>query len=143
MVISPSTYAFELRYAPDDEPHRRGVTYSRSLTSESGVRQSLLLTVSIEPGLPEIEFECVAAHELTHVWLRLANLTLPIEIEEGLAEVNSHWYLRQDSREMARAVRQQIAVRDNDIYGDGFRQVYQDELTHGWKAVLERIYYAR
>jgi hypothetical protein len=66
-------------------------------------------------GLPRLLTGSILAHELMHAWLRLSGVShrqLPLEVEEGLAQLLAHIWLEsqltllvdQVSRHMAELV---------------------------------------
>lgn len=93
----------------------------------------------IKRGLPALQFEAVVAHELTHAWLRIHDVSPPDTVEEGVAELTSFWFLGRVGEPRAAALQHQIATNRDHIYGRGFRMAMKAEQRHGWSRVADSL----
>ena len=131
--------AFRLQEPPPSEQHRRGVTETLRTHREDGALIGLEVTVTIQPGLPDFEFDRVAAHELMHVWLAHRDSRPPKQVEEGLAEALSYWYVGHVGHQLAPYLRHSIATQEDEIYGGGFRRVRRAEEFYDWADVVNNV----
>ena len=89
-------------------------------------------TVNIRSALPAIQFDLVAAHELTHAWFQLNNVQVSSKVSEGIAELNAYWFLSKLESPVAKILMHRLAKNPDRVYGDGFREAYYRERKLGW-----------
>lgn len=114
-----------------------GMTSTTRVPSAGGNHKRI--SVSIRCGLPDVLFDAVAAHELTHVWFRINDVAPALVLEEGVAELTSYWLLSQIRDRRAAALRYRTALEPDPIYGNGFRMARSAELHHGWPVVATSL----
>jgi hypothetical protein len=80
--------------------------------------------VIVERGLPAALLASVMAHELGHLALAEAGLTLPTPIEEGSCDWLAHRYLATLPSAEATIQQRRLETRNDEVYGAGFRWVF-------------------
>lgn len=86
--------------------------------------------IIILEGFDQIGFEKVLAHEIGHVYIRSNKIKFPPDIEEGLCNLLSYLYMRQLCKQAdtpqpkLRFYMRQMEKDPDDIYGEGFRKVF-------------------
>ena len=81
-------------------------------------------TIYILEGMPDKEFEAVAAHELMHVWQYInARENLEPQLAEGSAEYLSYLYMSKQNDDFSDYVIYKIETNDDRVYGNGFKRV--------------------
>lgn len=122
-------------------------TMRRMSTNESGMVGGLtvlqgrqVVEVYIVAGLPELEFGSTVAHEVMHAWLAQHGITHPDRrIVEGLCQVISYRWLRDQPDPLATAIREKIEQSQDPVYGNGFRMVRDSVKLHGMGKVLATL----
>jgi len=95
-------------------------------------------------GLPQEHFAAIAAHELCHTYLFMAEFPkLDPMIEEGLCELTSHLWLKQQNTPEAAFRLKLLNNNDDPIYGRGFQMARSAYERHGLPAVLRHVRQAR
>lgn len=118
---------------------QRGLMRSE-IFMEWGWRPKKRYDIWIEAGLPVVQFDMVAAHELTHVWVdHSCAVEPPLIVNEGLAELNAYWILEKLNRSRSAAVRRQLAESSDPVYGAGYRIAADAEQRAGWVTVANRV----
>jgi hypothetical protein len=96
--------------------------------------------VCIAAGLPAIEFGSTVAHECMHAWLAQNGFgQIDPSIEEGLCEVVSYRYLRDQPDPRAPLLRLKLDRNPDPVYGDGFRAAKASVKRHGMNPVLAAV----
>eukprot|EP00026_Physarum_polycephalum_P008516 Phypoly_transcript_08604.p1 GENE.Phypoly_transcript_08604~~Phypoly_transcript_08604.p1 ORF type:complete len:423 (+),score=46.51 Phypoly_transcript_08604:216-1484(+) len=89
--------------------------------------------IKILEGYDTTGFEMVLAHELGHVYIKSNKIKFPPDVEEGLCNLLSYLYLRQmckttdatpQMKEQLRFYMRQMEKDVDDVYGEGFRKVF-------------------
>ncbi len=83
-------------------------------------------TVYILAGMPQKDFEAVAAHELMHVWQYLnSDDKMDAQLREGSAEYIAFLHMNKYSDDESKIVIHKITTNRDNTYGGGFRKVQQ------------------
>lgn len=138
IVIGSRSVRYGLARVPNPGHNSLGIaraTWSRAASGSSSCR----IDIVIKRGLPALQFDAVVAHELTHAWLRIRDVSLPDVVEEGVAELTSFWFLGYVGGSRAAAIQHQIATNRDHIYGRGFRMAMKAEQRHGWSRVADAL----
>jgi Peptidase of plants and bacteria len=91
--------------------------------------------IYIEHYLPQVQFQSVAAHELTHAWQAThVPHNQPEKIVEGFAE----WVAYSILQVLGEREEAERLTKRNDIYGEGLRYFLDLERKHGRSAVIQR-----
>ncbi len=99
-----------------------------------------VMEVHIVADLPEVEFGSVVAHECMHAWLAQNGYRrVSPEIEEGICQLVSYRWLRDQSDPRAPLLREQIERSPDPVYGAGFRAVKDSVFRHGMNSVLAAV----
>ncbi len=109
----------------------RGNRQSREMV----VREHHIYVIS---HLTPLECAGVLAHELLHCWQNELGLELPPELSEGLCNVASYDFYRQQGGVWAEFLMKRLVHNPNRVYGDGFREVYSVYRRLGWAGVVAR-----
>jgi hypothetical protein len=116
-------------------PHESGMVGGLTQFHGQQVRE-----VYIVAGMPALEFGSTVVHEVMHAWL--AQNGVPQDdarIAEGLCQVVSYRWLRDQPGPLAAFVREKIERDPDPIYGDGFRMVRESVRRHGMNQVIAAI----
>ncbi|KAM5571828.1 hypothetical protein ABKV19_012084 [Rosa sericea] len=107
-------------------------------------------------GTPGIEMGATLAHEMMHGWFRLQGMPWGCEnrTEEGICQVMSYKWLQwfsssgldtshktnqqvQYTRKLKEFLVEEIRSREDEVYGQGFRDAMQAVETFGFKTTLD------
>jgi hypothetical protein len=116
--------------------HRSGQVDGVTVTSGRRAVEIFILE-----GLPAMEFASCVAHECMHAWLAQNGYRTGIDpqVEEGLCQVVSYRWLRDQADPRARLVRENIELDPDPVYGDGFRLVKESVRRYGIASVLTAV----
>jgi len=81
-------------------------------------------TIYILNGMPQKDFEAVAAHELMHIWQYINSPEkLEPQLAEGSAEYVAYLHMNRQYDEYSKYIVHEIETNRDSIYGDGFRRI--------------------
>ena len=118
--------------------NRLGYTQMQGQTL-NGKLVARTITVNVKSALPEIEFDMVAAHELTHAWFYLNSIQESKKVTEGIAELNAYWLLSKLQSPVAEILMKKVSTNPDRVYGDGFREAYHRERKLGWGEISNQL----
>ncbi|WP_141485149.1 protein DA1 [Rhodococcus sp. WS3] len=118
-------------------PHHHGVT---EIEYFHGTTQPTNVEITVRMGLPDIQCRATVAHEFGHAFMAHQCLfDVPLVLSEGFAELASYAYLYHDVATVeARAECRSISRRP-DLYGVGFRRVYEIVKRIGLAEFIRRL----
>eukprot|EP00211_Chloroparvula_japonica_P013149 CAMPEP_0119132096 /NCGR_PEP_ID=MMETSP1310-20130426/11450_1 /TAXON_ID=464262 /ORGANISM="Genus nov. species nov., Strain RCC2339" /LENGTH=141 /DNA_ID=CAMNT_0007122709 /DNA_START=48 /DNA_END=473 /DNA_ORIENTATION=+ len=99
-------------------------------------------------GLPRVLLSSVVAHECLHAYMRLRNVSISLDVEEGLAQLMAFLWLEQYRPEgegrdhearLSAFHRNLIHEHPSLVYGDGFRAAYAAHHRFGLKPLLDHV----
>ena len=128
--------ATPLRLADQNELQRRstkayskqpsGMASHTTRTRDGQVVERSVEAILILHGLPQEHFAAIAAHELCHTYLFMAEFPdLNPVTEEGLCELTSYLWLKQQNTPEAAFRLKLLEGNDDPIYGHGFRLAHR------------------
>lgn len=139
IVIGSHPIRYGLARVPNPGHNSLGIARATWSRAASGI-SSCQIDIVIRRGLPALQFDAVVAHELTHAWLRIHDVTPSDVIEEGIAELTAFWFLGRVGGSRAAALQHRIATNNDHTYGRGFRMAMKAEQRHGWPRVADALF---
>ncbi|MBF0564694.1 MAG: protein DA1 [Nitrospirae bacterium] len=97
------------------------------------------IAVYVLYGLSAIRFKCVLAHELTHAWFALHCPHLPVQVEEGTANLVSSLMLEMIGNEEARYILRSMEDDNDPVYGEGYRRARKHYEKEGLTGLLANV----
>jgi hypothetical protein len=120
--------------------HHSGIPLGTTEMVPTGSRSAMVTVIRVLAGLPVTVFGQVVAHEFGHAWLaQFGARPADGNVEEGLCEVISYAWLKRANTSYAEALREQICLNPDPIYGAGFRLVHTAVHSQGLKTVIESL----
>lgn len=117
-----------------------GMARHSTKTRNGQVVERTVEAILILHGLPQEHFAAIAAHELCHTYLFVAEFPdLDPMIEEGLCELSSYLWLKQQGTPEAAFRLKLMNENDDPIYGGGFRVARSAYERFGLTAVLRHV----
>jgi len=95
--------------------------------------------IRVARGLPGVVFGRVVAHEMLHAWLAQQGCQLDATLEEGVCELFAYAWLKRHPSPFADALREQMKLNPDPVYGDGFRTVQDAVRRLGLARALEDL----
>ena len=106
----------------------------------NGVTSKQEFTIYILNGMPQKDFEAVAAHELMHIWQYINSPEkLEPQLAEGSAEYVSFLHMSKQYDDYSKYIVYKIENNDDNIYGDGFRRVKSIVDKKGFNYLLNHL----
>lgn len=97
-------------------------------------------TIYILNGMPQEDFEAVAAHELMHIWQYINSPEkLEPQLAEGSAEYVAYTHMSRQYDEYSKYIVHQIETNRDNIYGEGFRRVKNIADKRGFYYLLDHL----
>ena len=97
-------------------------------------------TIYILNGMPQKDFEAVAAHELMHIWQYINSPEkLEPQLAEGSAEYVAYLYMSKQYDDYSKYIVYKIETNRDNTYGDGFRRVKRVVDAKGFNFLLNRL----
>ena len=116
----------------------KGYTYTQ--IESIGSRRRFQHTIYVLNNIPLEYIESTIAHELMHVWMsENLNHKLSSQLEEGSCNYISYTYLKAESSNTARDIIKQLYENPDNIYGDGYRKVYDRFKGESFNDFLEYL----
>ncbi|XP_026442063.1 protein DA1-like [Papaver somniferum] len=121
--------------------------------------KSVVTSICVLFGYPRMLCGQILAHEMMHAWMRQNGYphTLPLELEEGMANVMAYRWLEAESvagngggrsskrkrssfeKELGEYFIKSMMSNPDPVYGDGFRTALRAVDRHGLKPTLDHI----
>ncbi|XP_026442186.1 protein DA1-related 1-like [Papaver somniferum] len=121
--------------------------------------KSVVTSICVLFGYPRMLCGQILAHEMMHAWMRQNGYphTLPLEVEEGMANVMAYRWLEAESvagngggrsskrkrssfeKELGKYFIESMMSNPDPVYGDGFRTALRAVDRHGLKPTLQHI----
>lgn len=97
-------------------------------------------TIFILNGMPEKDFEAVAAHELMHIWQYINSPEkLEPQLAEGSAEYVAYSHMSRQYDEYSKYIVHQIETNRDNTYGEGFRRIKNLVDQKGFDFLLDHL----
>lgn len=134
-----ATYPVFLAETGDDRAC--GLTNTTGTIAPSGAIVRDVVDILMLWQMPRERFSSVLAHEMGHAWMAFKGFPPDLEpaLEEGVAQLMAHLYLRTRHDAESSNLLFEIESRPDAVYGDGFRQVVQSADQHGLIPALRHI----
>jgi len=117
-----------------------GVTSHSVHTINGRVTRIEVDGVSVLRGLPSILFQGVTVHELGHAWLAVQGVQgLPSWAEEGFCELLAYRFYKELNTQESRYHVESIERNKDQIYGEGFRRVWNIFDAKGFQWLVETL----
>ena len=124
-----------------DESKKMGMMLAglhHAVISTSRSRYSFSITM--DDGMPEMNFKGVLGHELLHSWLRLYAIELPKHECEGFCNLGEELILKTiGTPESKYWTKRCLEDNDDPIYGDGYRLMKKRLDKLGWEGLMHAV----
>jgi len=124
----------------------KGFTYSTVITSTSfgvfGIKnttQEFKHNIYILTHLTKTEFAGTLAHELLHAWLFQNGIKMSSKMTEGFCNMGTYLMYSSMPDEFSKMYLKSLHEDTDTIYGDGFREMFEDFERLGWKKLIEKV----
>ena len=119
----------------------KGITISSSFNflgaKYLGIKNKYKHHIYILSYLPKIEFTATLAHEILHIWQIENGLQYPPIKCEGLCNIGSYLIYEKMSAQKASFYKKNLKESPDQIYGDGFRLIYEIYEKYGFEELFE------
>jgi len=119
-----------------------GLTKTRRYSTLLGLRRGVTEVegVTVVAGIPSFLCHGVLAHEMGHVWLVLAGITLTDrQREEGFCEYLAYRYYSEHAVPCRGHLQAAIQRNSDPIYGDGFRRICKEIASGGLDRLIQAL----